>query len=310
MTFLELAQTVLEQNGHPMTADEIWNYAVQNNLTPLLHSAGKTPKSTLSAQLGTSVRTKPGQPFLRTDEKPHRYYLSYSNLKKPPKDEDTSGQNQEEPFIYNERALHPLLSYFVYHSSGFNCVTKTIFQEKSTKGSKGENEWFHPDLVGFYFPYGDYEPETLDVLHYFNQNQYKLYSFEIKKEVTFGKLREYYFQAVSNSSWANQGYLVAVEFSKEENFLDELRRLNSAFGIGVIQLNPEEILNSKVLLPARDNEIDWTTVNRLVNRNPDFRSFLQEVIGDMKAGKYHKDGYDKIYSPRELESYMTREKIK
>jgi hypothetical protein len=40
----------------------------------------------------------------------------------------------------------------------------------------------------------------------------KLTSYEIKKEIkTDSELKEYYFQAVSNSSWANYGYLVAFE---------------------------------------------------------------------------------------------------
>jgi hypothetical protein len=34
----------------------------------------------------------------------------------------------------------------------------------------------------------------------------------MKKELNFSNLRESYFQAVSNSSWANEGYLVTAEY--------------------------------------------------------------------------------------------------
>jgi hypothetical protein len=63
-----------------------------------------------------------------------------------------------------------------------------------------------------------------------------VFSFELKKSLSFGNLREAFFQAVSNSSWANEGYLVAAEISQDEDFLSELRRLSSSFGIGVVQL--------------------------------------------------------------------------
>lgn len=43
------------------------------------------------------------------------------------------------------------------------------------------------------------------------------------------------FQAVSNSSWANEGYLVVLQEIDSE-VLSELRRLNQSFGIGVIKL--------------------------------------------------------------------------
>ena len=64
---------------------------------------------------------------------------------------------------------------------------------------------------------------------------------EIKKEInTDYELKKSYFQAVSNSSWANYGYLVALEIS--DNLKDEMERLNQSFGIGIIELksNPYE----------------------------------------------------------------------
>ncbi|MEY8308390.1 hypothetical protein AAK899_02565 [Erysipelotrichaceae bacterium 51-3] len=66
---------------------------------------------------------------------------------------------------------------------------------------------------------------------------------------------------------------------------------------------------SSVLFPARENKIDWTTVNRLVDKNPDFAEFLKDVVADIKAEKYHKDGYDKVYSAKDLEIYIIQEGI-
>ncbi len=68
----------------------------------------------------------------------------------------------------------------------------------------------------------------------------------MKKTLNFTNLREYYFQAVSNSSWANEGYIVALDIDEDDSFFAELKRLNNAFGIGVIKLNAENIIMSNL----------------------------------------------------------------
>lgn len=44
------------------------------------------------------------------------------------------------------------------------------------------------------------------------------------------------FQALSNSSWANYGYLVVFDIN--EDVMEEMERLNRSFGIGIIKLSP------------------------------------------------------------------------
>lgn len=79
---------------------------------------------------------------------------------------------------------------------------------------------------------------TLKKLKLFNEQPYKVFSFEMKQKLDLGNLRSEYFQAVSNSSWANEGYLVAPIITTEnEDFMSELTLLNNSFGIGVIKLN-------------------------------------------------------------------------
>ncbi len=82
-----------------------------------------------------------------------------------------------------------------------------------------------------------------------------------------GKLREYFFQAVSNSSWANEGYLVASSISNDSDFLEDLQRLSNAFGIGVIRLDIEYAAQSEILFQAQQREtLDWSSmVDRLAN---------------------------------------------
>ena len=84
-----------------------------------------------------------------------------------------------------------------------------------------------------------------------------------------------FFQAVSNSSWANEGYLVANIIN--ENVMEELRILSDLHGIGVILLD-DVPTNSTIVLPAkRKTDIDWQSVNRIVSENKDFERYIQYV---------------------------------
>ncbi|GAA7408655.1 hypothetical protein HpCK98_11800 [Helicobacter pylori] len=184
--------------------------------------------------------------------------------------------------------MHQLLVKFLNEDSNFNLLCQTIYHQKCQKGKKGEDRWNHPDIVGVYFPYDKHPPynkykeETLKFLHHTGQKKHKLYSFELKKELKLSNLKKSYFQAVSNSTWANEGYLVA--FKIDDEVLGELRRLNQSFGIGVIKLE-FEISNSKILLPAREKEIDIPTLNMLLDKNPDgFKPFMENINKQIEKG--------------------------
>ncbi len=70
----------------------------------------------------------------------------------------------------------------------------------------------------------------------------------------------------------------------KEDILDELRRLNQSFGIGVIKLE-SEISNSKILLPAKEREIDMQTLNMLVEQSPeDFKPFMANINKQIEKG--------------------------
>ena len=55
--------------------------------------------------------------------------------------------------------------------------------------------------------------------------------------------RESFFQAVSNSSWANEGYLVAAEIIQDDELLSELECLSIAFGIIQLDITDIDALN-------------------------------------------------------------------
>lgn len=156
----------------------------------------------------------------------------------------------------------------------------------------------------------DYEKQKskLDLATACHAQPVKFYSFEMKKKITWAHLNEYYFQAVSNSSWANEGYLVALDFSTETSFMEELRRLNNAFGIGLIKLNSHDIDSSDILYPARIKEqIDWDTLNKLCEENTDVRDLLLNVKDSINNKRFRENEYDEIYSTEKIER-LTKEK--
>lgn len=108
-----------------------------------------------------------------------------------------------------------------------------------------------------------------------------IYSYELKKKIESDyQLKQYYFQALSNSSWANFGFLVAFEIS--EDLHEEMERLNNAFGIGIILMQAND---SKILFPAKEKELDYNTIEKLNNLNPDFCSFITKLSKVMNAAK-------------------------
>jgi hypothetical protein len=305
MTYLELAKTVLENTKIPMTTNEIWEKAKSLGLDRELNSMGKTPFATLGAQMYVNVKDTENSSLIALTTRPKKFYLKTlprlceSDLQIEPK---TIIRNVKQ--TYNERDLHALLVKFVYANQHFKCYAKTIFHEKSDKEKKGSNEWLHPDIVGVYFPFNDYDRETLHLQETLSLTSIKLFSFELKLELNMSNLRKHYFQSVSNSSWSNEGYLVTLDLDSDSEFMDELRRLNSSFGIGVIKLNPEFIYESEIIMPSQiEHDLDWETIDRICIKNPDFKDFIKSVSKSSKIKEANKTYFDEILSDDEYEKY-------
>ncbi len=159
-------------------------------------------------------------------------------------------------------------------------------------------------------PFADYDAVTLRVQKSLSMSSVKLFSFELKKELNFSNLRQSFFQGVSNSSWAHEGYLVVGKMSEDPDLIDELRRLNKAFGIGIIKLNFESVYESEVILQSNLNpELDWNTVNRLIEENTNFKQFMIDVEEDLQLRKI-KGKYDEVLVDEKLASYVMEKNIK
>ncbi|AVV97113.1 hypothetical protein CEP77_05615 [Helicobacter pylori] len=317
MTYIELGKKVLEQAEKPLKPKEIWEEACKMGWDKERPSIGKTPWSTIGSDLGKDkkqfyVARKEGKSFF--------YWLKSREREFPPqetpdaKEEDDeqsecSGTAKKQKISFHERDLHPLLVEFLSEDPNFRLLCKTIYHENCKKSKGGECKWNYPDIVGVYFPYNKYFPyngykeETLKFLHHTGQKKHKLFSFELKVKINFSNLKESYFQAVSNSTWASEGYLVVFE-EIEDKVLGELRRLNQSFGIGVIKLE-SEISNSKILLPAKEREIDILTLNMLIEQSPkDFEPFMANINKQIEKGldtPIQMESFDKVLNDEAMQ---------
>ncbi len=306
MNFTQLAEKVLKETKIPMIPNEIWEKAVELGWDKLVSSQGKTPWRSVGARLYLDVRDNPNSIFKPIGKRPVRFGIKNITLTQTP-----VVQNIVPPITkiekFTERDLHPLLVKFAdtfYHFRG--AKLKTILHEISRKQKKGFNKWIHPDLVGVYFSFNDkireYEKVIIDFQNDFAVSATKIFSFELKIKIDMSNLREYYFQAVSNSSWANEGYLVALKLDDE--VIEETRRLANSFGIGLIKLDAENIEDGQIIVPAEfRNDVDIDSMDRLAGENKDFADFLKNIIDDNKIKKV-KSIYDKVLNDAEIQKHL------
>lgn len=183
----------------------------------------------------------------------------------------------------SEKDLYPLLSKYLNEDYGLYCLRIDEKRSKNSKG-KGGNHWLHPDLVGFEPLDRAWSDGVRTCVREGNHQSVKLWSFEVKKNLSRSNVRECYFQAVSNSTWANYGYLVASSLS--DGVEKELQMLAALHGIGVIVLNTQALFESQILIPAKENpEVNWESVNRIVEENTDFEKFIDQVAIYLQTGK-------------------------
>lgn len=208
MTFLELAEEVLKEAKAPLTYKQIWEVAISKGLDKKVSTKGKTPELTLSAGIYIDIKEKNDSKFYIASRRPTTFWLK--SREDEVKNIIIKSPIAKTPFKigFHERDLHPLLVKFLFESEEFDLYCKTIYHENSKKGEKGKDKWNYPDIVGIHFPFKDYKKETLDLLINLNKQSCKIYSFELKRSISWADIKEYYFQAVSNSSWANEGYLL------------------------------------------------------------------------------------------------------
>ncbi|GAA8170412.1 COG2958 family protein [Helicobacter pylori] len=300
---IEIIQSVLEITG-PIKVTEVYHKAKElfeeGKIKNMFDYGGNTPDQSVSASIYTALNKGEELPFFKAREKP-----TLIALKSAAKELVLNAQKPSAPGvkIAHERDLHPFLTYMAINNENLKCYTKTIFHEESSKSIKGMDRWLYPDMVGVRFLHAEWSNENLIAFSKkFDTLPIKLVSFELKKEISVHNCREYYFQAISNSSWANEGYLVGRHIDMHNpQLMDLLKRLHASFGIGVIDLRTDED-KSAILLNAKYKEkIDYTMTQELSDKNPKFSGFLKSVVDyDPDFPNRYKDEFDEVKKKEEL----------
>jgi len=268
MTIKEAILKSLEDLQKPSNSNDVYHNILKFKYYDFTNA--QTPESTISALLGDFIR-KNDIRVQRTKAENGRYFyylakneqnIEIENIHKDIKVKKT----------YQERDLHKLLSSYLKNK---NIYSKTILHEESKNNKDNYQKWIHPDIIGIEFV-NLTSKVTKAFMKILNKTDtFKLTSYEIKREInTDYELKKCYFQAVSNSSWANYGYLVALEIS--DSLRDEMQRLNQSFGIGIIELKPNPY-ESKILFEAKFKELDFKTIDKLSNVNKKYEKFIELI---------------------------------
>jgi hypothetical protein len=281
MTIKEAILKSLDVINDLTTYMDVYNHIVKNNYYDF--GTAKTPASTISALLGDFIRNGDTR-VKRIKQKGGTYAYYLTKNEQNIGIEILSGETETETETkttkvvkttkvksFEERDLHKLLSSYLKNSGTYS---KTIFHEQSN-GKDNNQIWTHPDMVGIKF-LNLQTKASQNFLKSINRvDTFKMSSYELKKEINSdSELKKAFFQAVSNSSWANYGYLVAFEYSDSLN--EEMARLNQSFGIGIIELNANPY-QSKILFPAAYRDLDFKTIDKLCKMNNEFNKFIEQT---------------------------------
>ena len=293
MTIKEAILKSLDEINDLTTYMDVYNRIIKNNYYDF--GTAKTPASTISALLGDFIRKGDTRvKRIKQEGGTYSYYLTKNEqnigidvLTGATETHITKVVKVDKVKTFDERDLHKLLSSYLKNTGTYS---KTIFHEQSN--SKDNNQiWTHPDMVGIKF-LNLQTKASQNFLKSINRvDTFKMSSYELKKEINSdSELKKAFFQAVSNSSWANYGYLVAFEFSDSLN--EEMGRLNQSFGIGIIELNANPY-QSKVLFPATYRDMDFKTIDKLCKINKEFEKFIEQTEKLMTASEKYVSGAEK-----------------
>lgn len=291
MTYYDAAKKVLEQSDVPMRLNEIWEKSCELGYDKQIEETGKkknsdfqmskTPITSLASSIYTDIKYNPdttifvkvgrGEFFLKS-----KINSSNQNLINNTNEEDTDDiivNNSANKKILEED-LHIPLTKYLY---SMKIYSKTINANATDVNLKGKMKWGTPDIIAVTFK--DYiNKSVLELFNHINLPTTEIYAYELKLKLTLGSLTEYYFQALSNSGWANEAWLVAMEINENDiDLMEEIKRLNQSFGVGIIRLDYNNPEDSEILFSAKKrNDLDIDTMHKLCN-NRQFQDFIDDV---------------------------------
>ncbi|MDA8005310.1 MAG: HrgA protein [Alphaproteobacteria bacterium] len=252
--------------------------------------------------LSATKRLEKNHGILTLEERPKKFGLAKSVDAAENKDDDLDGHTSPTEVVgdgtrkLSESDLYPMLLQHLWEDLGIYGMRIDERHSRNQHGWRG-NHWLHPDIVGVRNLSEDWSRKILDCVEARGEPKAELLSFEVKLEINRSNVRESFFQAVSNSSWANYGYLVAGRVVGSET-MKELRILSNLHGIGFIRLDAEG--QGQIEFQAREREgVDWDTANRLVEENRDFKKYIDLIRTFSQSGRLNMRDWNDVIDPGE-----------
>ncbi len=199
---------------------------------------------------------------------------------------------KEDKYIHEKNINKP--SETEYYTTVINWLQKGLKIEsekfdhtKALKEKKGINHWRYPDIIGIrkrnYLENGILKIADLTGQKYYPE----IWSFEVKIDLLKGNMRNYFFQCLSNSGWANRRYVVVVTDLKqrtkiEDEVIAEFRKLSLRYHVGLIQITSmnttlSEEGSSSILVDCPRQDLDLEIMNDLCISLPEFKDWLESL---------------------------------
>ena len=294
MTYYDAAKKVLEQSDVPMHYKDIWNKVIElgydKEIEQLSNFNRLTPWISLASKIYSDIKFNPDTTiFIKVGKGKFFLKSKINNSNQNIINEIDNSEEETEYIIENtitnkkilEEDLHIPLTKYLY---SMKIYSKTINANATDINLKGKMKWGTPDIVAVTFK--DYiNKSVLELFNHINLPTTELYAYELKLKLTLGTLTEYYFQALSNSGWANEAWLVAMEIDENnyDELMEEIKRLNQSFGVGVIKLDYDNPEDSEILFSAKKrNYLDIDTMHKLCY-NRQFQDFINDVNEILEA---------------------------
>lgn len=258
----------------------------------------------------------PTTPIAKVDQG-YGYYLredESGEIEERKESEEVGGRSQQDEEKF--RAV------FMRNEEMNNRYPVKIDHVRGKKRKSGVNKWKFPDAVVLAWEVGEagesgykINEDLLEVKRSIGDPPFQISSVELKVNFSYSTFREYFFQCVSNSKWANHAQLVVASEVADETLAEELRRLGSSYNVSVISygldedylksLPPadkirnmsdqdfdsvaEEIEVKKLVSNEGPEPIDWQHIDDMRTQSPEFDSifeWISKCLKEMKPFEY------------------------
>ena len=192
------------------------------------------------------------------------------------------------------------------------------FRQAFSLGAPLGNLWKFPEVALVDWETGDAPDEELALdggmlalKQRLGLAPFRLHAARLRIQPTLDSFREDFFQALSASMWAQGGELLYAAPIEDEALADGLRRLNAAFGVGVMSFGltaqalddlprPANILNAhpketqalmdrldihRVAAPHSRQHIDWQSLDGLRRESPEVSHLIHWLTSCIDKGR-------------------------